>query len=64
VAGVVTGTHADLLEHLAGRIADAVFATAGPLAEEVWVRVTKLRPPVPLDLASSAVSLVRSRPTP
>lgn len=62
VAAVMGGPHADLLEHLAERIAEAVLAVAGPLAEEVTVTVRKLRPPVALDLASSAVTIVR-RPT-
>ncbi len=61
VAGAVGGPHADLLEHLAERIVDAVLAVGGPLAEEVTVTVRKLRPPVPLDLASSAVTIARRR---
>ena len=62
VANVLGGPHADLLEHLAERVVDAVLAVAGPLAEEVTVTVRKLRPPVPIDLASSAVTIVRRRP--
>jgi dihydroneopterin aldolase/2-amino-4-hydroxy-6-hydroxymethyldihydropteridine diphosphokinase len=62
VAAEMGGPHADLLEHLAERIVDAVLAVAGPLAEEVTVTVRKLRPPVPIDLASSAVTIVRRRP--
>lgn len=61
VAAAVAGPHADLLERLAERIVDAVWAVGGPLAEEVTVTVRKLRPPVPLDLASSAVTIVRRR---
>lgn len=61
VAAVVAGPHADLLERLAESIVEAVWAVGGPLAEEVAVTVRKLRPPVPLDLASSAVRIVRRR---
>ncbi|MDQ2725401.1 MAG: dihydroneopterin aldolase [Actinomycetota bacterium] len=61
VAAAVAGPHADLLERLAERIVDAVWAVAGPLAEEVTVTVRKLRPPVALDLAASAVTIVRHR---
>ncbi|MDQ2728881.1 MAG: dihydroneopterin aldolase [Actinomycetota bacterium] len=61
VAAAVDGPHATLLEHLAERVVDAVLAVAGPLAEEVTVTVRKLRPPVALDLASSAVTIVRRR---
>jgi dihydroneopterin aldolase/2-amino-4-hydroxy-6-hydroxymethyldihydropteridine diphosphokinase len=59
VAAVLGGPHADLLEHLAERIVDAVWTAAGPLAEEVTVTVRKVRPPVPIDLASAAVRIVR-----
>jgi dihydroneopterin aldolase/2-amino-4-hydroxy-6-hydroxymethyldihydropteridine diphosphokinase len=59
VAAVVGGPHADLLEHLAERIVDAVWTAAGPLAEEVTVTVRKVRPPVPIDLASAGVRIVR-----
>jgi 7,8-dihydroneopterin aldolase/epimerase/oxygenase len=61
VAGVVAGPHAELLEHLAARIADAVFAAGGPRATGVAVTVRKLRPPVPADLATAAVSITRRR---
>ncbi len=62
VAAVIAGPHADLLEHLAQRISDAVWSVAGALGEEVAVTVRKLRPPVPVDLASSAVTIVRGAP--
>lgn len=62
VVAVVVGPHADLLEHLAERIVEAVWAVAGPRAEEVSVTVRKLRPPVAHDLASSAVTIVRRSP--
>ena len=60
VAGVVEGEHFALLERLAGRIVEVVLALDERLAA-VDVTVTKLRPPVPSDLASAAVRLVRAR---
>lgn len=57
VASVVSGRHADLMEHLADRIARAVLAT--PRVEAVTVAVRKLRPPVPWDLASAGVRIHR-----
>jgi dihydroneopterin aldolase len=59
VVGVVTGPHAELLEHLAERIAAAVLEVAGPLAESVTVTVRKLRPPVPTVMASAGVRITR-----
>lgn len=59
VAGVVSGESFDLLEALAEAISRAVLAD--DRAGAVTVTVRKLRPPVPLDLASAAVSLRRSR---
>ncbi len=50
-----------LLERLAGRIVDAVLGLDARVAA-ITVTVTKLRPPVPVDLASAAVRLHRSRP--
>ncbi len=60
VARVVADHAVTLLEHLAQRIADAVFADDGRI-EAVEVVVRKLRPPVAHDLASAGVRLVRSR---
>lgn len=60
VAGVVEDEHFALLERLAGRIAEVVLALDERIAE-VDVTVAKLRPPVPIDLASSAVRLRRTR---
>lgn len=60
-AGVLQGAHADLLEALAERIASAVLAAAGPRVESVTVTVRKLRPPVPVDLASAGVRVTRAR---
>jgi dihydroneopterin aldolase len=48
-----------LLEALAGAVAEASLAHEG--VEQVTVAVRKLRPPVPLDLASAGVRLTRSR---
>jgi dihydroneopterin aldolase len=62
VAGVITGPHAALLEHLADRIAKGAFSSADR-AQAVTVTVRKLRPPVPFDLASSGVTITRHRAT-
>ncbi|MDQ6838266.1 MAG: dihydroneopterin aldolase [Actinomycetota bacterium] len=59
VAAVVGGPRANLLEHLAERIVAAVLSSGAPHAREVTVTVRKLRPPVPVDLASAAVTIVR-----
>jgi dihydroneopterin aldolase len=59
-AGVVANERFALLERLAGRIADAVLGLDSRIAA-VEVTVTKLRPPVPVDLASAAVRLTRRR---
>lgn len=59
VAKIVSGPHADLMEHLALRIADAVLAA--PHVEAVTVRLRKLRPPVAHDLASAGVQIHRRR---
>ena len=60
VAGIVEGEHYALLERLAGRIVEVVLALDERIAV-VDVTVTKLRPPVPSDLSSAAVRIVRSR---
>ena len=59
-AGVVVNERFALLERLAGRIGDAVLGLDDRIAS-VEVTVTKLRPPVPVDLASAAVRLTRRR---
>ena len=59
VAGVVAGSHSDLLEHLAERIAGAALAAGAPVASGVTVTVRKLRPPVAVDLASAGVTVRR-----
>jgi dihydroneopterin aldolase len=61
VAAVITGQHAELLEHLAEGIAQATLASAGTRAESVTVTVRKLRPPVPFELVSSGVTITRHR---
>jgi dihydroneopterin aldolase len=62
VLGVLAGSHADLLEHLAQRLVEAIFATGGHRVEAVTVTVRKLRPPVAADMVSSAVTITRERP--
>ncbi len=59
VAAVVAGPHAELLERLADQIATAVLTVAGPAAASVTVTVRKLRPPVPVELASAGVRITR-----
>ena len=58
-AGVISGPHSDLLEHLAERVAGAVLEAGAPRARSATVTVRKLRPPVPLDLASAGVTITR-----
>ncbi len=60
VVATVGERHVDLLEHLTARVADAVLALDGRIAA-VDVTVRKLRPPVPHDLATSGVHIVRTR---
>lgn len=57
-AAVVTGERHQLLERLAQRIAEDVLAL-DPRISSVTVTVRKLRPPVPVDLASAAVRISR-----
>lgn len=59
-AEVVSGEPSALLERLAQRIADAVLADHRVSA--VTVAVRKLRPPVPVDLATAGVRVTRRRP--
>jgi dihydroneopterin aldolase len=56
---VVGGGSFRLLEALAEAV--AVSALGHPGVEEVTVTVRKLRPPVPLDLASAGVRITRTR---
>ncbi len=60
VAGAVAAGHVALLERLAARVADAVLAL-DPRIDTVDLTIRKLRPPVPLDLATSGVHIVRAR---
>jgi dihydroneopterin aldolase len=55
---VIAGEHHQLLERLAQRIADDVLADSRVSAVTVTVR--KLRPPVPVDLATAAVTIHRA----
>lgn len=60
VHATVREHHVDLLERLTARVADAVLALDHRIAA-VDVTVRKLRPPVPHDLATSGVHIVRTR---
>jgi dihydroneopterin aldolase len=57
VAAVVAEEHHALLERLASRIADTVLTDTR--VRSVAVTVRKLRPPVPVDLATAGVRIVR-----
>jgi dihydroneopterin aldolase len=59
VKAVIEGPHASLLEHLAQQVADRVLSIGGDRALGVMVTVRKLRPPVPVELASAAVRICR-----
>jgi 7,8-dihydroneopterin aldolase/epimerase/oxygenase len=59
---VVTTERHQLLERVAQRVADTLLALDGVTAVQVTIR--KLRPPVPQDLATSAVTIARRRPSP
>lgn len=58
VAGIVAGEPVDLIETLAGRIADALLAI--PLVDAVRVTVHKPDAPIPLPFADVAVTVRRS----
>jgi dihydroneopterin aldolase len=60
VAAVVAAGEPLLLEWLATQVADAVLALDGRV-EAVEVAIRKTRPPVPHDLGTSGVRLVRQR---
>lgn len=60
VADAVTATPVALLERLAAIAADAALGVDGR-TRAVTVTVTKLRPPIPRDVESSAVRLHRTR---
>lgn len=59
VRTVMEGPHVDLLEHLADEVASRVLAAAGGRATGVVVTVRKMRPPVPVKMASAAVRISR-----
>lgn len=59
VAATVSSSKHILLERLAGEVADLVLGFAR--VDDVEVRVTKLRPPIPLAVESTAVQLFRTR---
>ena len=58
IAKVVTGEQHRLLERLATRVADEVLAVDARITS-VTVTVRKLRPPLPVDLASAGVTITR-----
>jgi dihydroneopterin aldolase len=59
VVSIIEGPHAELIEHLADRIASAVLDLSSGRATSVTVTVRKLRPPVPVELALAAVQITR-----
>lgn len=60
VAAAVQGVEHVLLERVAAVAADATLAVDGR-SDAVTVAVRKLRPPIPLDVASTGVRLRRTR---
>ena len=56
---VVTGEHHALLERVAQRIADELLAL--DRVERVTVTIRKVRPPLPQDVATAAVTISRRR---
>ena len=59
-SAVVSDESHQLLERVAARIADGLLAFDDRVAE-VTVTVRKLRPPVPVELATAAVTITRRR---
>jgi dihydroneopterin aldolase len=59
VTSTIEGPHAELMEHLAERIAGAVLQLSAGRATAVTVTLRKLRPPVSVELASAAVQITR-----
>ena len=57
-AGIVAGPAKDLIEAVAGAVADKIMATYGPHAVEVTIH--KPAAPIPLDFADVAVTIRRS----
>ena len=60
-AAVVAGPSCQLLERVAERIAEVVMAE--PRVTAVTVAIRKLRPPLPVDLATAGVRITRRRAT-
>jgi dihydroneopterin aldolase len=61
VAAIVAGPPANLIETLAGRIADEVLAD--PRVTAVEVTLHKPQAPIPLDFVDVAVAVCRARPS-
>jgi dihydroneopterin aldolase / 2-amino-4-hydroxy-6-hydroxymethyldihydropteridine diphosphokinase len=59
VEKVAAQQHDLLLERFAGRIAEAILTQ--PRVEEVEISVRKLRPPIPSDVATSGITIRRTR---
>lgn len=59
IARVVATERHQLLERVAQRLADEILGDAR--VTSVTVTVRKLRPPVPVDLATAAVTITRTR---
>lgn len=62
VERIVREEHFGLLERLGGRIAEVVLRLDVRI-DAVTVTVTKVRPPVPVDLATAGVTIHRDRDT-
>jgi dihydroneopterin aldolase len=60
---IVEGTHAQLIEHLAERIAASALQAGAPHTTAVTVCVRKTRPPVPFEMRSAGVTIHRRRAT-
>jgi dihydroneopterin aldolase len=60
VAAALRAGHVDLLERLAARAVDAVFAVDDRITA-VDLALRKLRPPMPHDLATCGVRILRER---
>ena len=59
LVALATERHHDLMEHLAHRLAMSLLADGR--VDEVDLVIRKLRPPVPHDLATAGVRVVRTR---
>ena len=61
VTDVVTSTSYDLLEKLVSAVGEAILTRFD--VDEVWVRASKLRPPIPAALRSVGAAVTMRRPT-